>query len=234
MFLYDKKEKSLDVYDFTANKDDLIDYRMTQMEQIPESERIFVAETHIDPYGDLLLFEKYTGKTFNYEVLSASYADNYSEERKKSDVYRRYHVLKSDNRSKRNNEMLLDYYVFGHLADRSVVQIQYPEIIKYYLLKRTSYDFVGSDEYGKNYKMEDIIQLPESLYLLQLLEQDKFTSFDGKDISEQLELYTLAKVNEISMEELQKMDACNITQDAYLKTIKKAENDSHVLKLIKK
>ena len=233
MFLYDKKRKSLDVYDFTANKDDLVDYRMTQMEQIPETERIFVAETHVGPYGDSPLFEGYTGKTFNDQVLSASYADNDSEERKKGDAYRYYHVLRSDNISKRNNEILLDCYELGHLTDKSVVQIQYSEIMKYYLLKRTIYDFVVSDDYGKYYKMEDIIQLPESLYLLQLLEQGRFTSLDGKDISQQLALYTLSKINEVSMEELQKMDTCGITQDAYSRTIKKSKNDAHILKLIK-
>lgn len=234
MFLYDKNKKSLDIYDFTASKEDLINYRITQMEQIPETERVFVAETHIDQYGDSPLFEKYTGKTFNDKILSASYADNDSEKRKNSDAYRRYHVLKNDNRSKINNKMLLDYYEGGHLTDRSVVKIQYPEIIKYYLLKNARYDFAGLDEYGCNYKMGDIIQLPESLYLLQLLEQGKFTSFNGKDISKQLELYTLAKINEINLEEIQKMDACGITQDAYSNVIKKAENDTHILKLIKK
>ncbi len=82
--------------------------------------------------------------------------------------------------------------------------------------------------------MEEIIQLPESLYLLQLLEQGRFALFDGKDISEQLALYTLAKINEVSMEELQKMDVCGITQDVYSRTIQKAENHAHLLKLIKR
>ena len=234
MFLYDKKDKYLDVYDFTASRNDLVNYRMTQMEKLPEDEKVFIAETHVDPYGDIPLFEKYTGKTFNDSIIPASYADNDSEERKESNAYRRYHVLKSDRRSKRNNEILLDCYGYGHLSDNRVVQIQYAEMIKYYLLKRTHYDFVGSDSYGKNYIMEDIIQLPETLYLLQLIEQGRFDLLDGKNVAEQLALYSLSKINEISFEELQKMDACGITEDICTRVINKADNDTHVLKLIKR
>lgn len=128
IFLYDKKEKSFDVYNFAASRDDLVCYRRAQMEQIPEQERVFMAEAHIDPYEDSLLFEKYTGKTFNERVLSAGYADNDSEERKQSNAYRRYHVLKRNNSSKENNKRLLEGYVLGYLADRSVVQIQFREL----------------------------------------------------------------------------------------------------------
>ena len=234
MFLYDKKDKSLDIYDFTANKNDLVNYRMAQLEQLPEDDRVFVAETHIDPYGDIPLFEQYNVETFNDLILPANYADNDSEERKNGDAYRRYHVLKRDRRSKRNNEILLDCYRYGFLSDRPIVQIQYDETVKYYLLKKAKYSFLSSDKYGKNYIMEDIIQLPETLYLLQLIEQGKFNSLDGKSVAEQLSLYSLSKINEIGFEEIQKMDACGITEGICTNIINKANNDSHVLRLIKK
>ena len=234
MFLYDKKDKYLDVYDFTASRSDLANYRMTQMKELPEDEKVFIADTRVDPYGDILLFEKYTGEIFNDEVLTASYVDNDSEERKTSNAYRRYHVLKADRRSKENNDNLLACYGYGHLSDKPVVQIQYAEMIKYYLLKRKNYDFVEFDEYGKKYRMEEIIQLPETLYLLQLIEQGRFDLLDGKNVAEQLALYSLSKINEISFEELQKMDACGVTENIYTEVINKADNDAHVLKLIKK
>ena len=129
---------------------------------------------------------------------------------------------------------MLDGYVYGHLSNNRVVQIQYDEMIKYYLLTRTHYHFEGSDSYGKYYRMEDIIQLPESLYLLQLIEQGRFNLLDGKNVAEQLALYSLSKINEISFEELQKMDACGITDDICTRVINKADNDSHVLQLIRK
>ena len=112
MLLYDKKEKSLDVYDFSASKDNLIYYRMTQMEKIPKTERFFVAETHTDPYGDSPLFEEYTGKVFNDRLLLASYADNDSEERK-NNAYRRYHVLKNDRIIEKKKDILLNSFIYG-------------------------------------------------------------------------------------------------------------------------
>ena len=100
MFLYDKKDKCFDVYDFTASRNDLVDYRMIQMEKIPKDEKVFIAETRVGHYGDIPLFEMYTSKTYDDSVVPASFADDDSEE-KKSNGYRCYHFLKSDRRSNR-------------------------------------------------------------------------------------------------------------------------------------
>lgn len=232
MFLYDKKEKSLDVYDFTASKESLEKFRMEQIEQIPKDERIMFAETHVKLYGQTPLLKEYIGKNSNNEILSSDYADN--EERKNNDPYGRYHVLRNDKRSDKDHEFLLDLYIHGHFVDKSIVQIQYQEMMKYYLLRRESYGYLGEYDGGKNFKMEEIIQLPESLYLLQLLEQGRFALLDDQDITKQLELYTLTKIYEVSFEELQKMDSCGITENAYSKTRYKADSDSHILKLLKK
>ena len=82
--------------------------------------------------------------------------------------------------------------------------------------------------------MKGVIRLPESLYLLELIERERFAPLDGKNVAQQLALYSLSKINEISTEELQKMDTCGITKGAYTRVIDKANNDSHVLRLIKK
>ena len=82
--------------------------------------------------------------------------------------------------------------------------------------------------------MVDIIQIPKSLYLLQLLLQEKFSTISGEDISEQLSLFNFSYVNNINLDELQKMDACGITENAYSRIINKANNDKPVLKLLKK
>ena len=234
MFLYDQKDKAFEVYEFNANKDDLINYRILQMKTIPENERIFLAETHVDPYNELLLFENYTKIPHNSKTLLAEYADN--EDRKNSidNAYHRYHVLKTDNMCQKDNEILLNLYYNGQLADKNVVQIQYLKMIKYFLLSDNDYNYLGFDNSGKNYRMKNIIQLPESLYILQLLEQERFTILDGKNISNLLKLFKLAKINELSFEELQKMDSCGITQKAYLKAFNKAHNDEYLLNLIKK
>ena len=235
MILYDNKGKSLDVYEFNANEDDLTTYRKEQMKKIPEKERILVAETRVpSPFSRTRpLFESYTGKEYKSAILTSDRADD--EDQKNRNIYGGYHVLKNDTRlCDRYKKKLVDSYCHGDLLDRNVIQIQYPEMMKYLLLYLQQYDYLGEYDNGRNYRMSKIIQLPESLYLLQLIEQGRFASLDGKNIDEQLTLYSLSKINEINFEELQKMDTCGITQNAYARVIDKANSDSHVLRLIKK
>lgn len=78
------------------------------------------------------------------------------------------------------------------------------------------------------------MELPESLYFLQMLEQGKFSLLIDKDIIEQLDLFSLAHIDEINLEELRKMDACGISRNTFEEIIAKSENDECVLKLIKK
>ena len=235
MILYDNKGKTLDVYEFNANEDDLTTYRKEQIKKIPEVERILVAETRVSsPFRCTSpLFEGFTGKEYNNIILTSDCVDD--ENQKNRNIYGVYNVLKNDTTlCNQHKKELLDSYCHGNLIDRNVIQIQYPEMKKYLLLYLQQYDYLGEYDNGRNYRMSKIIQLPESLYLLQLIEQEKFASLAGKNIDEQLTLYSLSKINEISAEELQKMDICGITQNAYARVIDKANSDSHVLRLIKK
>ena len=76
--------------------------------------------------------------------------------------------------------------------------------------------------------------MPESLYLLQMIEQGKFSLLTDKDITEQLDLFSLAHINEISFEELRKIEACGLSNNTFEEILAKSENDASVLKLIKK
>ena len=230
MFLYDIKGKSLDVYEMSATQSDLIKYREEKIKEIPENKRIFVAETKISPYGTSPLFERVD----DGNTLCSTYADN--KNRIKYDVHKHYHALETDKRSEKNNKKLINCYLNGDFKDSCVISVQYKnQILKYYLLCSEHYMYFGEYDGGKHYLMENIIQLSKTLFILQLIEKGRFDLLESAkaDYSEQLELYSLSKINEVSIEELQKMDACGITENAYSKVISKADNDSHVLKLLK-
>lgn len=232
MILYDKRDESLDIYELVAHKDELVKYRKKQMKQIPDNERIFVAETRVDPYGETPLLENYAGKITSGRVINAEYADN--EKRKENNAYGRYHVLKKNFQNLSDNNILLDSYYNGTLVNSGVIRIQYLKAMKYFLISEKTYKYLGEYDEGKNYMMKNIIQLPESLYLLQLLEQGKFVFLNDKDISEQLALYTLSKKDEISFSELQKMSLAEINKNDYLNIANKIDNDRHILKILKK
>ena len=86
--------------------------------------------------------------------------------------------------------------------------------------------------------MGDIIQLPKQLYLLQLIENERFDLldsdyFDILDISELLSMYSLEKIGDFDSDELKKMDLCGVTNDIYPTVVKKSDSDKKILKLLK-
>ena len=223
MFLYDKKEKSLDVYSFNDDKPDIIGYRMNQMFKIPERERVVVAKSFSYDDNDTPLFERYQ-KQFDTIVIPMILANE-----KENEL--RYHLLKTVGiTSRRNREILLDSYYFWHLSDRKIARIQDLDRLRYFLLTTTKYTRESWEPRVKILK--DIIELQESLYILQMLEQEKFSLLGDKDISKQLDLFKISHINQISLEELKKVDACGMTINTYEQVLAKADNDAHVLKLI--
>lgn len=82
--------------------------------------------------------------------------------------------------------------------------------------------------------MNGIIKIPESLYLLQLFQQEKFSFLNDKSISELLSLFSVSYTDEIDLEELKKMDKYGMAPDTYQNALDKANKDSQVLKFVKK
>ena len=84
MFLYDNKGKTLDVYEFSANENDLKDYRTEEMLKRYKS---FSNVPVYDAIGrGTRLFEHYTGDD---KILTSEGADNY----KRLYEYGQFHVL---------------------------------------------------------------------------------------------------------------------------------------------
>lgn len=226
MLLYERNNDILEVYDFSAKKEVLEEYRKKQMQKIPEDERILTAETCISNWSDTPLFESFS-TNYSDKILTSNYADN------KSVSENRYHTLKKSNKDTNHNQQLLNFYYTGNLKDKNMVRIKYLEGIRYLLLKNKSYHFIGENN-GRKYQMNDIIQLPKSLYILQLIEQTNFEALKKYDIKDELSLFILSKIEEISLTELQKTDKLNITTGIYDSVTKKADTDHKILKLLKK
>lgn len=102
----------------------------------------------------------------------------------------------------------------------------------YFLLTQKNYFtcFNNTDKKVKN----GIIKIPESLYLLQLFQQEEFSFLNDKSISELLSLFSVSYTDEISLEELEKMDKYGMAPNAYQNALNKANKDSQVLKFVRK
>lgn len=216
MFLYDKKESSLDIYKFSGKQEALRDYRVEQMRQIPAINQVVVAKTIIPEHEDTPLFEKphIESQIIPMESANSIHGDC-------------YHLLDGGITSPKSKEALLNTYYQGQLSHCKVVTIQDENQLRYFLLRLANY--ITAHHNDRKRIMKDIIELPEALYLLQLLEQEKFHLIGDRNVKEQLDLFSIEQVGEVSLDELPKM----ITQSAYTKTIEKANRDAKILSLLK-
>jgi len=218
MYLLDKNNDKIDVYYLHPKDKDLFYYRLEQMKQIPDNEKILqgVTGVGIEKYE---IFKNYEDK-FDIETIPMG------------NVNGKYHSLETDilYSQGRNKEILLDAYYLGYLKDKNIARVWDLNKMKYFLLKQTEYSRILP---GKKI-LGEIIQIPESLYLLSLIEQEKFSLIGDKDISEQLNLFRLEQEQSIDLNTIDRMQFIGISPDCYTRTIKKAENDAHILKLLKK
>lgn len=218
MFLYEKKDKTIDVFSLSQNSNVIRNYKIEQMKKIPPNERGLYTEEIVSsfttPVSISIKKNIYTGIVPSSELIGENKSLNYNNDIK--DV-----------------EDLLQWFYYERYNDRPVAKVEHLNKLKY-LLIASNYISMREVNGKKIMKIEDIIEIPKSLYLLQLLQQENFIVIKDEDFSEQLNLFNFSYINQISLDELEKMDNCGITENAYSKTINKANNDEHILKLLKK
>lgn len=216
MFLYEKDGKKIHVYSLSRFEKDIEEYRKEQIKKIPFKKRCWYTEEEFSNFqGTPILFEKDLDK------------DQVTKEE-----------LVGKNKSLNLNKDLdycmdlLNHFYSDKYIDRLVARVEFLKKMRYLLI--ASKCFSSRKENGKVImKVDDIIEIPKSLYLLQLLEQEKFSMLAGQDISQQLELFDFYYVDTITLEELKRIHACGMTKKTSSEIISKAENDAHILKLIK-
>ncbi len=216
MFLYEKNDKNIDVFSLSRNAQNIRDYRIEQMKKIPLDRRCLYTEEIYSGNGGPILFEKNLKSHIfsKEELIGKNKSLNYNTDLEDcSDLLQRFYS---------------DKYI-----NKSVARVDFENKLRYLLIVSNYVNFRKVN--GKEImRIEDIIEIPKSLYLLQLLEQKKFSLIAKDDISEQLNLFDFNYVNSLTLEELQRMDACGITKNAYSSTINKSDNDKHILRLLKK
>lgn len=216
MFLYDKKENSIDVY-LVKPEDNVAKYRKIELEKIPEPFQVMKAQTRIDTIGQIPSFEK--SEVFD-KILPIERVEN-------RNLKYGYHHLLSDY----ENYHLVNDYINGEYTDKPIIRVQGGDI-DFYLITQEKYFHNPNNEYKRT--MHGIIKIPESLYLLQLFQQEEFSFLSDKSISELLSLFSVSYTDEISLEELGKMDKYGIAPYAYQNVLDKANKDSQVLKFVRK
>lgn len=199
MFLYDKKQNSIEVYSLETTNDALMDFRQEELKRIEHP--ILSADSLDYSYTPILPFEKHKGEYRKY-VLSYNSLNTPS-----SDLHR--HRIQESSQSKRNKEILLDSYYYGFLSDREIACASQSNDFRYFLLKNNKY--TASPQHNVYRTMDDIIELPESLYILQMIEQEYFNFVSDIELSKVLEIYDLKYLDSLDVSIIEKMDSLGIT-----------------------
>ena len=197
MYLFERNDNDnnrIDVYTMTPNAERIASFKKAEMEQIPAQERVYKTTCDLD----------FT--YFRNAKIGDYYQDdylNYSD----SGIYggRFFHSISTypinDDEIVKQNKLLDDYYK-SEFKDKPIVCTFKIELARYkvlkYLLLTQSYNKFGYQDY---YTMDNIILVPRTLYLLQLLEQEKIELLSKEiddyndDISKQLATFDIEKVN---------------------------------------
>lgn len=214
MYLYEKNKDKLYIYTFLSDSNKMYEYRVEQMEQIQKDKRIFRGITGIG-IENYEIFKLYENK-FDIEIIPIE------------NVNGSYHRLESVILGDKSREFLYSNYYFGNLNDNKIARVYDLNKLRYFLLINSQYRY----DFDKKI-LDGILEIPESLYLLSLIEKEKFSLIKDKDISEQLNLFKLEQIKEIDLETIERMDNVGMVPGCYSNTIEKARNDAYILKLVK-
>ena len=231
MHLFEKNGNSIDVYTMTPNAEKIARFKEAEMERIPFKERVYKATCD------------WRSKYFENAEFEANYFDiveNYSESGMQGEqLFHKISTYPINGGELVRQNMLLDDYYKGEFKDKPIVSISRIEIarykvLKYLLLTQSSYNKFGNHDC---YIMDNIISIPRTLYLLQLLEQEKIELLlkeidnNNDDISKQLALFDIEKVNgtSFSMDIIEQLYAYKLVAGARCYTNMLIDNSSKIL-----
>ncbi len=180
MVLYEKNDdNSINVYTFEQNSELTVKYKQEQLNNIPDDEKFFVAKEFQQDINYLSWFERNKDKLEQtiFNINDLNIADN------------------SGIRSFKTNQDLPEFkrielmnkYIMGMETINSLpIRINFNGVVKYFLL---SIEKFINDKNNSNIRIcNEIIQLSESLYLLELILRNRFSLIKDRDIQEQLNI----------------------------------------------
>ena len=235
MILYEDKNDKIGIYEFAPkDKYEIFKYKTDELGKISEEDKVYYAESKVGYYSSPIFSDDmFKIKNGVYESSEVDCDDEALERRRllSNPYYNRLLI------SKRNhgNMALIEKYIHGAYDSKKIAKIIYQNDMKYFLLT-DEYKSLDSDISSDQrlYIMRNIIQLPESLYKLQLLQNGFFDNLESDEIKEQLDLFSLKELDSIDKETIRKMDLYKIGKQSYYETMLKVESDSKKLKLLKK
>lgn len=174
MYLFNKRGNKVDLYTLTPNDAELKKYREEELLKAYGSARFYCAVTN----GAAIFEEK--------DVVSTSEIN--------FDIDGQYHLFKEDtDKSVMSKKTIINDFFNGIYNNCRVIKVldDSGKICGYLLLTQ---DYYCRYDQGNTVKhIENIILIPKSLYLLQMLMQERFNLLYDENINDILQMFTLSR-----------------------------------------
>lgn len=204
MYLYGENDDQIEVFEMEPNKKKIAEFKKEEMESIPQEERVITAKTNSD--GMRMLSNRDIGEQVYEKKLNQNHSGLWG-----GNSFHCMETHTTDEKENKRQQKLLKRYYDGDFTEDPVVLLKREahdlKVLKYLLLTEKQYF-----RHGDILAMKNIISIPKSLYLLQLLEQGNFYHAADEDIQRQLETFDISDepIMQISTSELKKMYDCKL------------------------
>lgn len=212
-------DKRVEIFELVPNEKEILRYKQDELERIPKEERFCKHITNIK--GRKLASEDgielcpHTKRNKKIEGLDYNDMFDYEEYTDAREGLRRLYV------------------------DQDYESFEYPRLFRIIGVDknnqhvRNAYMFTTEDyrESYRNAEMGNIILLPRTLYLINLLETGQLKLLQGEDCSKELSFFDLNHVNSVEWDAIEKLEKYGLFDGATYKTSELVSSSAHLLKL---
>lgn len=227
MYIYNKNKDKIEIYKVMPKDKEIYDYKKDLMNKINEEKRVIATEIYTDPYFSQLFFEDYhslAGEKF-FKPNEVFFTDE--------GAYQRYQLEMESKLTKEEKAKLIDKLCHGEFINQTVFKIDYGNKLRYLLLTKNQYRaYLHNNRY---LTMEGIIDIPEDIYFLQLIEAGKISKVEKQNFYDMLNLFDFSFENQVDIKYLENLNKYNLINNAYKNFIdEEASKAPNFIKEIKK
>ncbi len=243
MYIYDKKDDSIVLYTIEAKKEELKRYKrkiieandadllyylittvVTTKDRFVNSEELAISDIVYGPEwtipGRIQSNLRKCGGTKNIAYLK--------------ELCLRFHAIgwppdREDECEEQIN--LIEQYINGDFDNIPLIRIIEENNHDFYLLRTEAAKTIM---YGSFWVIDNIIKLPRSLQILQLLLQGKYEKINEAEITDQLKLFNINYYDSVKLNNIRDMHITESANDSYESILEKVSSGSRILQKYKK
>ncbi len=246
MYIYDKKDDSIDLYTIEAKKEELKEYKRSVLEKSKDN-LIYYLITNVEKTRNLFINSQelaisdieFDTRTWNHPAIYNTFSILREVAGTKSiaelqEQCKRY----LENGWLENLDICMDQiklikqYINGDFDNAPLIRIVEENMQDFYLL-RTELD-KNHSQADVNWFVHNIIKLPRSLQILQLLLQGKYEKINNAEITDQLGVFNIDYYKSIKLNDIRDLHASGLVKGSYKATLEKASCGSRILQKYKK